>query len=301
MVYTEVQDRNGKKYYYRVKSKKFKGKVTKKRIYLGKDANKIKLKKLEKEADKILNESINKLLTNQEIKELDKIKKEFQKLPEKTFENRYEAFVAKFTYDSNAIEGNTISLKETSYILFENRTPPNKTLREINEILNHKNAFDYIVLHKDDINKKFICEIQRLVTQNTMKKHLEDQIGRYRNVQVYIRGVDFIPPKPEEVSIEMRSLLRWYNSNKKKIHPLILSAYFHAAFESIHPFVDGNGRTGRLLMNFILHKNGFPMIDIPNSKRLFYYTCLEQAQQKNDLRTLVKFLFDLITKNNPLV
>lgn len=301
MSFTEIQHRNGKKYYYRTKSKKARGKVTKKRIYLGKNIDKIKLKNLEREADEILNKSINKLLTNQEIKDLDKIKKEFQKLPEITFENRYEAFVAKFTYDSNAIEGNTISLKETSYILFENRTPHSKSLREINEILNHKNAFDFIVLHKEDINKEFICEIQKLVTQNTMKKHLEDLIGRYRNVQVYIRGVNFIPPKPEEVPIEMKLLLRWYNSNKKKIHPLILSAYFHAAFEGIHPFVDGNGRTGRLLMNFILHKNRFPMIDIPNSKKLFYYACLEQAQQKGNLRNLVKFLFDLITKNNPQV
>lgn len=301
MTFTEIQDRNGKKYYYRVKSKKSEGKVTKKRIYLGKDIKKIKLNRLEKEADKILNKSINKLLTNQEIKELDKLKKEFQKLSKTTFENRYEVFVAKFTYDSNAIEGNTISLNETSYILFENRTPPGKSLREINEILNHKKAFDYIVSYKEDINKEFICEIQKLVTQNTLKEHLENQIGKYRDLQVYIRGVNFMPPKPKKVPKEMRSLLRWYNSNKKKIHPLILSAYFHAAFESIHPFVDGNGRTGRLLMNFVLYKNSFPMVDIPNSKKLYYYNCLEQAQQKNNLRPLVKFLFDLITKNSPQV
>lgn len=301
MTFTEIQYRNGKKYYYRVKSKKSEGKVTKKRIYLGSNINKIKLRKLEKEADKILNESINKLLTDQEIKEIDKLKKEFQKLPKTTSKNRYEVFVAKFTYNSNAIEGNTISLNETSYILFENRTPPGKSLREINEVLNHKKAFDYIISYKEDINKEFICEIQKLVTQNILKEHLENQIGKYRDLQVYIRGVKFMPPKPEKVPKEMRFLLRWYNSNNKKIHPLILSAYFHAAFESIHPFVDGNGRTGRLLMNFILYKNGFPMIDIPNSKKLHYYNCLEETQQKNNLRPLVKFLFNLITKNDSLV
>ena len=301
MTYTEVQKKNKKNYYYRVKSVKKKGKVTKKRIYLGTDITKDELKQREKEADKVLNESLNKLLSKEETEKLEKIKKTFRNLPESTFENRYEAFVAKFTYDSNAIEGNTINLKETSYLLFENKTPPGKSLREINEVLNHKKAFDYILNYKKDITKEFICEIQKLITQNTLKKHLEDQIGKYRNVQVYIRGADFVPTKPEEVGMEMRSLLRWYNSNKKRLHPLILAAYFHAAFEAVHPFVDGNGRTGRLLLNFILHKNNFPMVDIPNSKKLTYYGCLEEAQQKNKLKKFVSFLYNLMLGNEKYI
>ncbi|MFH1972505.1 MAG: Fic family protein [archaeon] len=301
MTYTEIQDKNNKKYYYRVKSIKKKGKVSKKRVYLGSNLQQQELKKLEKEADKILNKTLNRLFSEKEIKELKKIKENFNKLPKQTINNRYEAFVARFTYDSNAIEGNTIDLKETSYILFENKTPSGKSLREINEVLNHKKAFDYILAYKKDINKEFICEIQKKVVENTLRKDLENQIGVYRSVQVYIRGADVLPTKPKEVPMEMRTLIRWYNSNKNKLHPLILAGYFHVAFEAIHPFVDGNGRTGRLLLNFILHNKGFPMIDIPNKRKLEYYNCLEEAQKKNNLKKFVKFLYSLIIKNEHLI
>src|SRR3989344_451199 len=181
MVYTEVQEKNSKKYYYRVKSVKKKNKVSKIRKYLGVNLKKRDLIRLEKEADKILNKSLNNFLTKEEKKELEKIKKKYKKEPKSSFENRYEAFLAKFTYDTNAIEGNTLSLQETSFILFENRTPKGKSLREINEVLNHKKAFDFILNYKKDINKKFICEVQKVIVQNTLKKELEDQIGKYRD------------------------------------------------------------------------------------------------------------------------
>lgn len=294
MTYTEIQERNGRKYYYRVRSVKNNGKVSKIRKYLGINLDKKRIKKLEKEADEILNESLNKLLSEKEIERLEEIKKNYKKLPKETWENRCESFLAQFTYDSNAIEGNTLSLKETSFILFEKRTPSGKSLREINEVLNHKEAFNFILDYEGDITKNFICEIQRMLVKNTLRKDLETQIGRYRDLQVFIRGTDFVPPKSKNAKKEMRSLLRWYNKNKKELHPLILSVYFHAAFENIHPFVDGNGRTGRLLINFILHKNGFPMVNIPNKDKLEYYGCLDEAR-KGNLRKFVKFLYGLIT------
>lgn len=291
MAYTEIRERNKMKYYYRVKSIKIKGKVKKKRIYLGANLNYKKLRRLEIEADEILNKSLNKLLTVEERKKLDSVKKSFKNLPGINFRNRYEVFISKFTYDSTAIEGNTINLRETSFLLIENRTPSGKSLREINETLNHKRAFDFLLDYDSEIDKKFICELQNKVVENLLNEK------GYRKVQVYIRGVDFVPTHFKNVGMEMRSLIRWYNFNKGKVHPLILAAYFHVAFESIHPFVDGNGRVGRLLLNLILHKNGFPMINIPNTKRLGYYKCLEEAQQKNNLRIFVKFLYELMAKN----
>jgi Fic family protein len=300
MTYTEVQERNGKRYYYRVMSIRKGDKISKKRKYLGVDLDLKKLKQLEKEADEIINVSLNKLLKKNEIKKLSLIKNTYSKLPKSTFENRYETFLAQFTYDSNAIEGNTLTLQETSFILFEQRTPKGKSIREINEVLNHKEAFDYILQHDEDISKKLICEVQKIVVKGTLRKDLESQIGKYRLVQVYVRGSNFIPPSPILAKKEMRNLLRWYSLNKQKLHPLILAAYFHLAFESIHPFVDGNGRTGRLLMNFILHKNGFPMINIPNKIKLDYYSCLDKGRN-GDLRTLVKLLYDLLIKGNFLV
>lgn len=292
MTYTEVQKRNGKLYYYRVRSIKKKGKVSKVREYLGVGLDKKRLAELEKKADEVLNESLNRLLTKREVAELKRIQQKYTKQPDANWENRYQYFLSQFTYDTNAIEGNTLSLKETSFILFEKRTPEGKSLREINEVLNHKEAFDFMLSYKGDITKNFICKIQGLVVKNTLRTDLESQTGKYRDLQVYIRGANFIPPKPKEAKKEMKNLLRWYTRNKKKLHPLILSVYFHAAFESIHPFVDGNGRAGRLLMNFILHKNTFPMVSIPNKNKLEYYDCLEQAR-KGNLRKFIEFLYEL--------
>lgn len=292
MVYTEIQEKNGKKYYYRVLSIRKGNKVTKDRIYLGVDLEKNKLSKKEKEADKELL-LLSTLLIENEKKELIKIKEEYLKQPKANRENQYEAFSSLFTYDSTNIEGNTLTLQETSQLLFEGRTP-RKSIREINEVLNHKKAFDYLLEYKGDISKEFILKLHSLVVKDTLKPELKNQIGKYRDLQVYIRGTNWLPPKPKEVSKEMAYLLSWYTKNKNKLHLLILSAYFHSAFETIHPFVDGNGRVGRLLMNFILHKKKYPMINIPNKIKYDYYNSLETSQLRRDLRPLVKYLYKLI-------
>jgi len=292
MVYTEIKEINGRKYYYRVLSIRKGRKVSKRRVYLGADLEKSKILDKENEADKDLM-LLSTLLSKEEEKELENIKKEYLNQPKENLENRYESFVSLFTYDSTNIEGNTLTLQETSQLLFENITP-RKSLRELNEVTNHKEAFDYIINFEGDISKKMILELHRLVTKNTLKEELRNQVGEYRKVQVYIRGTNWLPPKPQEVSNEMKHLLIWYSKNKKNLNPLILAAYFHSAFETIHPFVDGNGRVGRLLMNFILRKNKFPMINIPATKKYIYYKALESSQINGDLKHLVKFLFDLI-------
>ena len=292
MVYTEIKEKNGKKYFYRVKSVRKGKRVEKERIYLGADLDKNKLSEKEKEADMELS-LLSTLLSEEEEKQLEKIKEEYAKQPKATEENRYETFVSLFTHDSTNIEGNTLTLQEASQLLFEKITP-RKSLREINEVINHKEAFDYLLEHKGEMTKDFILTLHKLVVKNTLKKELENQIGKYRSLQVYIRGTDWLPPKPSQVSKEMASLLSWYTKNKKKVHPLVLAAYFHSAFETIHPFVDGNGRVGRLLMNFILRRNKYPMINIPNKEKYKYYKGLEESQVKGNLRLLVKFLFDLL-------
>ncbi len=297
MVYTEIKERNGKKYYYRVKNVR-KGKGFKKeRIYLGVNLDKKDLFNAEDKADKKLS-LLSKLLNNEEIKFLEKINEEFKKEPKENEDNRYEAFTSLFTYDSNAIEGNSLTLQETSFLLFEKIVPKSKSLREINEILNHKTAFDMMLNYKGDINKKFICELHRIITQNTLREELTGQVGKYRDVQVYIRGRNWIPSKPQEVPKEMGTLLSWYTRNKKKLHPLIIATYFHVAFETIHPFVDGNGRTGRILMNFILHKNNYPMINIPTRIKFDYYEALKTATIKGNLRPFVELLIKILKESD---
>lgn len=294
MAYTEIKGKKGKKYYYRVKSVRQGPKVKKKRVYLGANLKKGELLKKEKQADKELM-LLGSLLDKEEIKELRKIKKEYLKEPKENLENRYEAFCSLFTYNSAAIEGNTLTLQETSSLLFEKQVP-RKSLREINEALNHKEAFDFILKTKEYISKRLILNLHEIVVKNTLKPELEKQIGKYREVQVYIRGTKYLPPRPKEVPREMKTLLIWYSKNKNKIHPLILAAYFHSAFEMIHPFIDGNGRVGRLLMNLILHKNNYPMINIPNAKKHLYYKTLQEAQLKGNLRPFLEFLIKLLKK-----
>jgi len=293
MAYTEIKEKNDKKYYYRARSVKKNKKVGKERVYLGVDLTKEELEKKEKEADKKLN--ILQVILSKEDKEfLEKIKRDFSKEPKENYSNRYEAFCSLFTYDSTGIEGNTLTLSETSFLLFEGIVPKSKSLREINEVINHKKALDYMLAYKGDINKEFILKLHELVVINTLREDLVSQIGKFRRVQVFIGRS--IPPKAQEVPIQIASLLRWYSNNKNKLHPLILASYFHTEFERIHPFVDGNGRVGRLLMNFILHKNNFPMINIPKAKKFRYYEVLQEAQYKGNLSPFAKYLISLLKK-----
>ena len=293
MVHNEVQEKNGRKYYYRVKSVRTGKKVRKERIYLGVNLSKAYLEKKEKEADKKLN-IFDVILTKDEEEFLRKVKKEFSKEPIENYENRYEAFCSLFTYDSTGIEGNTFTLSETSHLLFDGIVPKEKSLREIHEVINHKKAFDFILNYKEDITKEFILELHRLVIANTLRQDLISQSGRYRTVQVFAGRS--IPPNPSEVPNQMAKLLKWHTINKKKLHPLVLSSYFHIEFERIHPFIDGNGRVGRLLMNFILYKNKFPMINIPKKRKFKYYEVLQNAQYKNNLQGFVRFLISILKK-----
>lgn len=296
MVFTEIKKVKDKKYYYRVISTRKNEKINKERIYLGVNLTKEELSKKENEADKEL-KLLSTLLTEKEKKELEEIKKEHSSQSKTSLENRHESFCSLFTYNSNAIEGNTLTLQETAQLLFEKRVPSSKSLREINEAINHKEAFDFILKTKQDISRKFILDLHKIVCKNTLNSELEEQIGKYRTIQVYIRGVDWIPVRPQDVQKDMRKLIYWYTKNKNKLHPLVLATYFHVGFETIHPFIDGNGRVGRLLMNYILNRNSYPMINIPNSRKNEYYQALEHAQTQGDLRPFILFLINLLKEN----
>jgi len=293
--FTETQVRGGRSYSYRARSVRRDGKVGKERVYLGVDLSKAELARKEREADREMG-VLSTLLTEEEVTFLRGVKRSFAKTPRATSDNRYEAFVSLFTFDSNAIEGNTLTLDETSSLLFEGLVPA-KSLREVNEALNHKRAFDHLLTYRGDVTKRFLCKLHAIVVHDTLRRDLSSQAGRYRDLQVYIRGVEWVPAKPEDVPKDMKVLLEWYTKNKKTIHPIVAAAYFHTAFELIHPFVDGNGRVGRLLLNFILHKNGYPMINIPSRRRREYYAALRSAQVDGDLRPFVELILDVYKKS----
>jgi Fic family protein len=240
------------------------------------------------------------MLTEREKASLEAIRKDnlkkIRKMDKPAWKNYYEWFLANFTYDTNAIEGSTLSLQDTSLILFENIVPKGKSPREINEVQNHKQAFDYILEYKGNLTKRFTLEIHRKLMHNILWK----AAGRFRDVNVYIRGVDMLPPPYHMVGDEFKKLMNWYTKNKRKYHPVVAAAHFHAAFESIHPFRDGNGRTGRLILNFMLRRDGFPMIDIKNRDKERYYTSLHEAQKNHNLRPLAEMLIDYLKSSNEL-
>lgn len=299
VAYTEKKERNGRTYYYRAISVREGNGVRKERRYLGSDLAPEDLLEAEREADRELG-VLEAQLTLDEIEFLQELKDETSDQPSSTWQNRYEAFVSRFTHDSTAIEGNTLTLQETASLLFEG-IAPGRSMREVNEVLNHRRAFDRILDHEGDISRDLVLELHRLVVQDTLDPELEDQVGSFRTVQVYIRGVEWVPPAPEDVPGDVTSLLSWYTKMKNRVHPLVLAIYFHVGFETVHPFVDGNGRVGRLLMNLILHRNGLPMVNIPDERKARYYEALHEAQVKGNLRPMIEFIIELLRKGPTLL
>lgn len=202
-------------------------------------------------------------------------------LTEGELERLNEEFLIEYTYNSNAIEGNTLTLRETDMVL-RGLTVDQKSLKEHLEVIGHKEAFDYVkrlVSENKQINEKVIKDIHYLVLANKR----EDR-GVYRRVPVRIMGATHEPPQPYLIASKMEELLKKYkNSNEDIVTKL---ARFHIEFESIHPFIDGNGRTGRLLVNLELMKAGYPPIDIKFTDRLKYYEAFDEYHAKHNVSAM---------------
>lgn len=227
------------------------------------------------ESDK-LSPMNSKLLRSIEGKksELDR----YRPLPAGTVEKLREQFTIEWTYNSNAIEGNTLSLQETELVLNRGLTIGNKTLKEHFEALNHKEGIELLerfVDKKKDIDEPFIKDLHRIILKN-----IDDaNAGAYRTTNVRILGAVHIPPNPIKIPRLIHEFVDWYYENKHRLSVPELSAYVHYKFVCIHPFIDGNGRTSRLLMNLVLMQNGFPPAVILNMDRKKYYRVLRLADQ----------------------
>ena len=192
-----------------------------------------------------------------------------------------EEFIIEYTYNSNAIEGNTLTLRETDLVL-RGLTIDQKPLKDHMEAVGHKEAFDFVSeLVKDNvpISENIIKQIHYLVLAD--KK--EDR-GVYRRVPVRIMGAQHEPVQPYLIGPKMEQLL--YDFAASTEHIVTKLARFHIEFEGIHPFIDGNGRTGRLLVNLELMKAGFPPIDIKFTDRITYYNAFDEYHAKNDLSAM---------------
>ena len=187
-----------------------------------------------------------------------------------------EQLTVEWIYNSNAIEGSTLSLRETQLILETGITIGGKSLREHFEVINHKDAIDYIEhLAKQDepLSAFHVRQIHQLVLS-----HINDEsAGQYRSTPVQIVGSQHIPPDAWEIPHLMREWENWLNESTTGLHPVALAAQAHHKLVAIHPFVDGNGRTARLVMNLILFRHGYPPTVIMRVNRRQYYQVLMQA------------------------
>ena len=226
--------------------------------------------------------------------DLDQLKEKLNHLRQNHSDKVAKAFEIEYTYESNKIEGNTLTLQETALVIEKGLTIGGKSLNEHLEAINHQHAIEYIkelAQEKQTISERDLLQIHQLILQSIDNQNA----GRYRNVQVLISGAKHIPPQPFLVPKQMEELFIWYNENKDQLHPIELSAEMHERLVTIHPFIDGNGRTSRLLMNLILLQNGFPIAILKGDtdSRLKYYGALETAQTEDNKQPFI----DLITEN----
>ncbi len=219
------------------------------------------------------------------IEELKKVLDSKRPLTESELERLKEEFIIEYTYNSNAIEGNTLTLRETDLVL-RGLTIDQKPLKDHMEAIGHRDAFEFVcdlVKERAILNEHYIKQIHYLVLAD---KKLDR--GVYRKIPVIIMGALHTPAQPYLIESRMQELLDWYiNSNDNFLEKL---ARFHIEFESIHPFIDGNGRTGRLLVNLELMKLGYPPIDIKFIDRKSYYDAFDSYHAKHNIKPMANLL-----------
>ena len=237
-----------------------------------------------------MSEDINVML-----KEADVLKEQLlalRPLPEEALKKIQDALDIEYTYESNRIEGNTLTLQETALIVNEGVTISGKSMREHLEAINHTEAISYIkdIAKQDiEISERTIKEIHALILHGIDRENA----GRYRTVPVMISGSTHIPPQPYLIEKQMEDfILRFKQMEKEKVHPVLIAAYLHDELVRIHPFIDGNGRTSRLLMNLYLLRHGYVIITLKgsNDAKVNYYKALEMShteQLPEDFQKLV--------------
>ena len=197
-------------------------------------------------------------------------------LPRAAVARLKEQITVEWIYNSNAIEGSTLSLRETQLILETGLTIGGKSLREHFDVINHKDAIEYVESLGDEgvpISAFHVRQIHKLV----LSRIDDEYAGQYRRTQVRITGAQHVPPESWEISQRMQEWQDWLRQAEHELHPVVLAAQAHHRLVAIHPFVDGNGRTARLVMNLVLFRFGYPPTVLLQANRRQYYQVLMQA------------------------
>lgn len=271
----------GQAYYYLEHSYREGRKVHKKEIYLG--------GKIPKNIGEIKAKFLDDIDGERWYAKMDRIKKNYAKeqgrMPKSVRKKELQTFVTRFTYDTQRIEGSTLTRRETADLLERGITPTRKPIADVKEAEAHRDLFYEILESKKDLTLQAIQEWHWKLFEKT--KH--DIAGKIRRYPVAISGSRFIPPSPVEVLPMLTEFFVWYNRNKNRLHPVELAAIAHLKFVTIHPFGDGNGRISRLVMNFILDRSDYPMVDIAYERRDSYYNALERSQVRKEDRIFLKW------------
>lgn len=203
-----------------------------------------------------------------------------------------EQFMVEFTYNSNAIEGNTLTLKETAMVL-EGMTIDRKPLKDHLEAVGHKDAFLYVedIAKDTKISESVIKNIHSLVLINRPQDK-----GIYRKIPVTIMGAYTQPVQPYMIEPKMTELITNNEKRKKNMHTIERIARFHLEFEGIHPFIDGNGRCGRLLLNLDLIQNGYPAINVKFADRKKYYEAFDEFYKNNNANKMTNLIAEYVTE-----
>ena len=239
------------------------------------------------------------MLDKQIQKRLDdklKVIKNARPLPASVVSKLKEQFSIDMTYNSNAIEGNRLTLKETYWVISEGITVKGKSLKDHLEAKDHYEAVNYLYElveynKKTTVSEHLIRSLQQLIVSGTDSKHA----GTYRDGNVYITGSSHVPPDAYELPKLMNDLILWVRSKIKTMHVVELAALAHHKLVSIHPFFDGNGRTARLFMNLLLMQKGYPLVIILKNDRKKYYDVLQKADLGN-YKPLIVFIAQAVER-----
>lgn len=221
------------------------------------------------------------------LSEIDKLKAELsgkRPLPKEALDKIQKALDIEYTYESNRIEGNTLTLQETALVVNEGVTIGEKPLREHLEAINHAEAVTYvkeIAQDKVQIDERLIKDIHAIILRGIDR----DNAGKYRSVPVMISGSTHMPPQPFLIAPQMEAFIQTYQEMvKDNKHPVVIAAYLHDELVKIHPFIDGNGRTSRLLMNLYLLSKGYTIVNLKgdNQSKRRYYEALEKSHTQGN-------------------
>jgi Fic family protein len=273
----------GHTYYYLEHSYREQGKVTKKTRYLGKT--------VPSNIEQLKEELLTKVYHDLWFTKFDNIKKQYtneqKTLPPSIEQKQQETFSIRFTYNTNKIEGSTLTLRETALLLELGITPSRRPIEDVKETETHQHVFQDMLSYTKEVTLSTLLHWHKQLFEETKK----DEAGKLRDYPVGIAGSTYQPPYPIELDLLLTAFFDWYKKQRAILHPVYVAALVHLKIVTIHPFGDGNGRISRLFMNYVLHKHGYPMIVIDYTDRNSYYHALERSQVKNDDSIFTQWFF----------